>query len=136
MRMVPQLPMGVAMVPDTAQETPGRTLRDFLFFPLEPLISGQSLASSAGCAWLSGRARAPSQLRGWPTRTAPSALQGSRKGPGFWPGSFGEDLGSQKGIPRCGHSRMETGREARKKLDLELSSHEHTFGEQAEKVAL
>lgn len=33
MRMVPQLPMGVAMVPDTAQETPGRTLRDFFFFP-------------------------------------------------------------------------------------------------------
>lgn len=37
-RAAPRLLMAVVMVLDTAQETPGRTLSDFL----EPLISGQS----------------------------------------------------------------------------------------------
>lgn len=61
---VPQLPMAVVMVPDTAQETPGRASSDFL----EPLLSGQSLAPGPAYAWLAGITWALSQLIGWPTR--------------------------------------------------------------------
>lgn len=42
-RAIPQLPKAVVMVPDTAQETPGRTLSDFL----EPLILGRGLQVQA-----------------------------------------------------------------------------------------
>ena len=61
---VPQLPMAMVMVPDTAQETPGRTSSDFL----EPLLSGQSLASGPAYTWLAGITWALSQLTVWPTR--------------------------------------------------------------------
>lgn len=59
--------MAVVTVPDTAQETPGRTLSDFL----EPLIPGQSLAPGPSCAWLSGITWALSQQTGWPTMPTP-----------------------------------------------------------------